>query len=128
MKLPTPLIEVPNEIVEHVRRMHPDLKKKIKASLKTILSDFETGKGLKGDLIGLRSFRVGRLRIIYRISDKRKKVEVIAIGPRISIYEATFRNSIEVVLIYSRNNELTLGSLACLDCLLNPFDMQGKTD
>ncbi|MCL5277189.1 MAG: type II toxin-antitoxin system RelE/ParE family toxin, partial [Deltaproteobacteria bacterium] len=45
---------------------------------------------LKDELTGLRSFRVGSFRIIYRIST-RKIIEIVAIGPRERIYEETFR-------------------------------------
>ena len=76
-------------MVELVRKMHPHLKKKIKASLKVILFDPNSGKALKDKLVGLRSFHVSRFRIIYRISQK-KEVEIIAIGPRERIYEETF--------------------------------------
>ncbi len=69
--------------------MHPHLKKKIKSSLQIILSDPETGKALKDELAGLRSFRVSRFRIIYRIT--KKEIEIIAIGPRENIYKETFK-------------------------------------
>jgi mRNA interferase RelE/StbE len=68
--------------------MHPHLKRKIKASLKLILSDSNEGKMLKNDLAGLRSFRVSRFRIIYRI--QKKAIEIITVGPRERIYEETF--------------------------------------
>ncbi len=48
------------------------------------------GKALKDELKGLRSLRVSRFRIIYRIS-KGKEIELVAIGPRERIYEDTFR-------------------------------------
>ncbi|HHT9160038.1 MAG TPA: type II toxin-antitoxin system RelE family toxin, partial [Candidatus Brocadiaceae bacterium] len=48
------------------------------------------GKALKDELADLRSFRVGRFRVIYRISDQ-KLIEIVAIGPRENIYEETFR-------------------------------------
>lgn len=70
--------------------MHPDLKKKIKASLQLIISDPDSGKALKDELAGLRSFRVRTFRIIYRISSS-KQIEIVAIGPRERIYEETFR-------------------------------------
>ncbi len=89
MKKPIHKLRVPGEVVELVRKMHPHLKKKIRASLKVILSDPNSGKVLKDELLGLRSFHVSRFRIIYRISQK-KEVEIIAIGPRESIYEETF--------------------------------------
>ena len=82
-------LRVPGEVAELVRKMHPHLKKKINASLKVILSDPVSGKALKEELAGLRSFRVSRFRIIYRISKKRE-VEIVAIGPRKRIYEETF--------------------------------------
>jgi mRNA interferase RelE/StbE len=37
----------------------------------------------------LRSFRVGRLRIIYRLAQNRQ-IEIVAIGPRKTIYEETY--------------------------------------
>lgn len=70
--------------------MHPSLKKRVKASLKMILSDTYLGKDLIGELSGLRSFKVSSFRIIYRIKDP-KRIELIAIGPRERIYEETFR-------------------------------------
>ncbi len=47
-------------------------------------------KLLRDELAGLRSFRVGRFRIIYRISGK-KLIEIVVIGPRECIYEEIFR-------------------------------------
>ena len=81
---------VPDDVADLIRTMHPHLKKKVKASFKIILSDPLSGKSLKDELAGLRSFRVSKFRIIYRIS-KRKSIEVVAIGPRERIYEETYR-------------------------------------
>ena len=74
-----------------VRTMHPNLKQKVKDALKNILSDLYSGKGLKEELAGLRSFRVSRFRIICRVASKKKQIEIVAIGPRDRIYEETFR-------------------------------------
>jgi len=81
---------VPGHIRELIRTMHPSLKKKVKSSLKTILSDPHSGKALINELAGLRSFRVSSFRIIYRIKDP-KQIELVAMGPRGRIYEETFR-------------------------------------
>jgi mRNA interferase RelE/StbE len=83
-------LRVPDDVAKLVRNMHPHLKKKIKASLQVILSNPNSGKTLKDELAGLKSFCVSRLRIIYRVS-QRKQIEIIAIGPRERIYEETFR-------------------------------------
>ncbi len=81
---------VPDDTAELIRNMHPHLKKKIKASLQIIISEPLSGKALKDELAGLRSYRVSKFRIIYRIS-KRQQIEIIAVGPRERIYEETFR-------------------------------------
>lgn len=57
--------------------------------MKTILADPSSGKALKDELAGLRSFRVGTFRVIYRVM--RNVVEIVAIGPRERIYEETYR-------------------------------------
>jgi mRNA interferase RelE/StbE len=81
---------VPKDVRELIRTMHPFLKKKVKASLKIILSEPYLGKALMDELSGLRSFRISSFRIIYRIKGP-EQVELIAIGPRERIYEETFR-------------------------------------
>jgi len=81
---------VPREIQELIRTMHPFLERKVKASLKLILSNPHSGKALLDELSGLRSFRVSSFRIIYRIKEQ-GLIEIVAIGPRERIYEETFR-------------------------------------
>jgi mRNA interferase RelE/StbE len=80
---------VPDGISKLIRKMHPHLKKRVKASLKTILSDPSSGKLLKDELAGLQSYRVGSFRIIYRVSEE--IIELIAIGPRRQIYNETYK-------------------------------------
>ena len=81
---------VPGHIRELIRMMHPSLKRKIKSSLKLLLSDPHSGKALMDELAGLRSFRVSSFRIIYRIKAL-DQIELVAMGPRVRIYEETFR-------------------------------------
>jgi len=89
VKQPLHRLRVPDEVADLVRGMHPALRRKTRASLKTILADPSSGKALKDELAGLRSFRVGTFRVIYRVT--RKVVEIVAIGPRGRIYEETYR-------------------------------------
>ena len=81
---------VPADIRDLVRTLHPSLEKKIKSSLKMVLSDPHSGKALRDELAGLRSFRVSSFRIIYRIKDL-DQIELVAMGPRRRIYEETYR-------------------------------------
>ncbi len=90
MKKPLYKLKVPDDIAELIRNMHPHLKKKIRATLQSILFDPYSGKTLKAELSGLRSFCVGRFRVINRVSDQ-NLIKIVAIGPRENIYEETFR-------------------------------------
>jgi mRNA interferase RelE/StbE len=81
---------VSKDVQELIKTMHPTLKKKVKASLRMILSNPHSGKALLDELSGLRSFRVSSFRIVYRIKDP-GQIELVAIGPRERIYEETFR-------------------------------------
>ena len=83
-------LRVPDEIVALIRGCHPQLKKKIRAGLRHIVTEPESGKSLKDELEGLKSYRIRRFRIIYRISSK-KIIDVVAVGPRKNIYEETYR-------------------------------------
>ena len=84
-------LRVADSLVAMVRRLHPSIKRKIRASLATISQDPHAGRLLRDELEGLRSFRVGRFRILYRILDEERTVEIVALGPRANIYEETYR-------------------------------------
>ena len=83
-------LRIPHETAELIKGLHPDLKRRVKSVLKSILQDPDTGKALKNELHGLRCFRIRRFRIVYRVSSG-NMLEIVAIGSRKSIYEETFR-------------------------------------
>jgi mRNA interferase RelE/StbE len=83
-------LRVTDDIVSLIRGMHPLLKRRIKTAFKEIIKDPNCGKTLKEELSGLRSFRIKRFRIIYKVSLK-KEIIIVALGPRKYIYEETFR-------------------------------------
>ena len=83
-------LRVPDYLVEFIRGLHPELKRKIKESLKLIIAEPNSGKPLKDDLEGLRSIRVGRFRIIYQLAGSRE-IQIVSIGPRANVYEETYR-------------------------------------
>ena len=60
-------LRIPEYLANDIRALHPDIKKKIKHALKAIINDPYTGKALKDELKGLRSFRVKRFRIISHV-------------------------------------------------------------
>ena len=83
-------LRVPDEVVELIRGCHPQLKRKIKAGFRQILTEPESGKSLKDELAGLKSYRISKFRIIYRVTSQ-QTIDIIAVGPRKNIYEETYR-------------------------------------
>ena len=83
-------LRMPEETADFIRSLHPEIKRRVKAALKAILSDPDRGKSLRNELEKLRSFRVGRFRIIYR-KPSEGIIDIVAIGPRKYIYEETYR-------------------------------------
>ena len=82
---------LPDDIVTLVRKLHPTLKKNVRQALRLIGQNPYAGKQLKEELAHLRSYRVKKSQIIYRIFDQDNILEIVAIGPRKSIYEETFQ-------------------------------------
>jgi len=82
-------LNLPHAVRNLIQKLHPDIKRKIRAALEMILENPTIGKALKEELEGLWSFRVGKFRIIYRVSGN-KTLDIIAIGPRMNIYRETF--------------------------------------
>lgn len=72
-------------------RFFKKLEEKDKANMTESLLSLEekayAGKMLHGDLKDSFSLRVGKLRIIYGVSEKDKTVYVIAIGQRRNVYQ-----------------------------------------
>jgi len=86
------LLKIPEHLVPLLRNLHPLIKADIKNALRLLTQNPYGGKALKEELDGLRSYRVKKYRIIYRIPITPPKIlEIIAIGPRKNIYEETFK-------------------------------------
>jgi len=82
-------LRVPDDVANLIRGLHPDLKRRVRSALRDILDDPKIGKRLRDELAGLHSCRVGRFRIVYRAAGS--VIEIVAVGPRRTIYEETWR-------------------------------------
>lgn len=76
------------EAEEALRGLPPGPKRRSRAALDAIRSDPGAGKELRLDLSGWRTYRVGRLRIVYRAASE---VQVLLVGPRETIYQEAAR-------------------------------------
>jgi mRNA interferase RelE/StbE len=82
-------LRVSRALADVVAALHPELKRKVRAATDAIRDDPSIGKELQEDLEGLRSLRVGRFRIVYRVT--RQVIELVAVGERATIYQETLR-------------------------------------
>ena len=79
--------DIPSHVAAVMRPLHPDLKRSIKAAVRAIAADPESGVPLLRELDGLWKYRVRRLRIVYAIDRKARVIRVLAVGHRRDVYE-----------------------------------------
>ena len=94
--MPVRTLKVPNTIRDLVRHLHPEMKRKVRAALNDILKDPSCGKPLQRELEGYWSLRIGQHRVVYRPDSG--GAEIVAIGPRRTIYEEMARYVVSVRL------------------------------
>jgi mRNA interferase RelE/StbE len=82
-------LKVLDDVAALIRGLHPDLRRKVRSALGDVVDDPAIGKSLRDVLAGLRSCRVSRFRIVYRVVGT--AIEIVAIGPRRTIYQETWR-------------------------------------
>lgn len=70
-----------------IRRLDPGVRRRIRAAVETLLVEPERGKRLHFTLQGLRSWRTGDFRIVYRIEQARLVILVVAVGHRSDVYD-----------------------------------------
>lgn len=76
---------VSDDLRDFIRHLPPALKGKIKRGLEEILAEPHSGKPLRDDLAGLRSYRIGEIRIVYQTDAH--VVTLITVGPRKTVYQ-----------------------------------------
>lgn len=95
-------LEMSPPVRQLIAHLPPQFKRRVKIALQCIAENPYLAKELKEELAGLRSQRIGRARIIFRI--KGSVVEIIAIGPRRDIYERVAAE-ISIALRKNQNQE-----------------------
>ncbi len=70
-----------------IRKLHPDIKPVIKSKIEGLRETPYSGKGLEFELSGYFSIRANRFRIIYKIKEIDKTIEIHYVGHRKDIYE-----------------------------------------
>lgn len=74
-----------------VRRLPPDLKPAVKQAIESLRDDPHTGKPLRFELEGFRSLRRAKYRVIYRVHEEERVVEIHYFGGRRNVYDLFHR-------------------------------------
>ena len=74
-----------------IRKLDPGTRKKVRAAVEELSRDPLQGKPLSFTLKGLRSWRTGDWRIIYKAETERVVVVVVTVGHRRDVYERVRR-------------------------------------
>jgi len=69
------------------KKLTENVKARVREALTTLEDHPYAGKQLHGELRGNYSLRIGKIKIIYTISEKDKAVYIITIGLRKTIYQ-----------------------------------------
>ena len=75
------------EAAARIRVLHPQIKHDVREGIRALMLDPLAGKPLQWDLAGLRSLRVGRQRIVYRLSEATASIDIVFVGIRKTVYE-----------------------------------------
>jgi mRNA interferase RelE/StbE len=70
-----------------IRKLDPQIRRRVLAAVRKLAQEPERGKPLQLTLKGLRSWRTGDYRIVYRVVELRVEILVVAIGHRRDVYE-----------------------------------------
>lgn len=70
-----------------IKKLHPALKTVIRSRLDKLKKEPFIGKRLERELSGYRSLRAKRFRIIYKLSENKKNIEIHYVGHRKDVYE-----------------------------------------
>ena len=75
------------EAARLLSKLHPESTKLIKSALQEIHKEPFSGNDLQEELLGFKSYKSRRYRIIYKINEENQIIEVYYVGHRRDVYE-----------------------------------------
>lgn len=76
------------EAASLIRKLHPEVKRRIRDGIKSLLENPLSGHELRFELSGFRSYRVKNYRILYRVNEENAFIDILFVGHRRDIYES----------------------------------------
>lgn len=70
-----------------LRKLDPAQRRRVRAAIEVLAEDPLRGKALRFELQGLRSWRTGAFRIVYRVRESDVVVLILTVGHRRDVYD-----------------------------------------
>ena len=70
-----------------IRKLDPGTRTQVRKAVERLVADPGRGKPLQLTLKGLRSWRTGEWRIIYRATETQLEILIVAVGHRRDVYD-----------------------------------------
>jgi mRNA interferase RelE/StbE len=80
-------LDIPPDVADIIRHLSPDLKRGVRAALRTLSVNPHEGVPLLRELKGKWRYRVRRYRVVYEVDGRARVLRVVAVGQRRHIYE-----------------------------------------
>jgi mRNA interferase RelE/StbE len=74
------------DAAKSIRKLPKQVQRAVVAALTALETDPRAGKPLIGELVGIWSLRRGDYRVLYRIDDRERRVEIARVGHRRDVY------------------------------------------
>jgi mRNA interferase RelE/StbE len=75
------------EAGDSVKRLHPENKRQIRSAIKELRQNPDAGGDLQEELFGFKSHKSKKYRIIYKLNQEEKIIEIYYVGHRSDVYE-----------------------------------------
>lgn len=80
-------ISYTSSAAREIRKLDSTTRRQVRAAVERLAEDPDRGKPLQLTLKGLRSWRTGDWRIVYRATHERLEILVVAVGHRREVYD-----------------------------------------
>ena len=86
-----PAVRFTPEAARLLSRLHPEIKRTIRAAIRELIKHPLLGDDLQDELTGFKSYKPRRYRIIYKLQEEKNTIDVYFVGHRRDVYEQFMR-------------------------------------
>lgn len=84
-------ITIPPHVAALITHLPPSVKRDAKQAMRVLVDDPHAGEPLERELEGLWKYRIRSFRIVYQIVSEQRRLPVMAIDRRDTVYEICLR-------------------------------------